>query len=144
MSTWQLRIVPRPGERLMSMNDHMDPLEKARRNAYWRGLAASAAKQADLPKGILRARVDALLTFADSVPRDSANYHQTLKPVIDGLGSRATYHGRRKAHPAYGLFIDDDSAHLDGPHITIGPPLPTLRNRNVHGFITLDITELED
>jgi hypothetical protein len=112
------------------------------------------------PKGLARVRVDVELHFRDRRPRDAANYHPTVKPVVDALGPPFVRPPSRLRHrgasaPGYGLIPDDTPAHLDGPHVTIGrlwrevapgpPPRPGSAAsfaRRRPGGLTVTITDL--
>lgn len=106
----------------------------------WRKSTVIYARKFGLPRGLARVRIDARLFFPSNRHRDEANYHATLKPIIDGLGPDRSYikaNGRKVFAPGWGLIADDTPAHLVGPFITIAPgwvPAP--------GYIVLTITDL--
>lgn len=108
----------------------------------WRVAAYVYARAAGLPRGLDRVRITAVLHFATRRGRDEANYHATLKPIVDGLGpdrSRITKAGKKVFAPGWGLITDDTPDHLDGPHITIAPhPVAA------PGYVVVTITDLSE
>lgn len=88
--------------------------------------ARTYARAARLP-GLGRAHILAVLQFRDNRRRDAANYHPTVKPLVDGLVD-------------HGLLPDDSHTYLDGPDLRIGEPLPPVRFGPV-GKVTLIIRE---
>jgi hypothetical protein len=117
--------------------------KSARITKTWRERAYVAAKQAKLPTGLTRIRVDAVLRFPTIRTRDTANYEAALKPVIDALGPARTI--RRKTgvvvSVGYGLIPDDNPTHLDGPYIAFGERLPKTP-LSPAGRVLLTITDL--
>jgi len=110
----------------MNANHSYARWERARRVKAWRETTVLHARAARLPRGLERVRITALLTFETRRKRDEANYHTTLKPIIDGLGpnrSRITKSGTHISAPGHGLIPDDTPEHLDGPHIRISQVL---------------------
>lgn len=129
---WTL-VVPAPCAWLTA-NDRRDRYTQARLVKLWRTATATYARAAKLPTGLARVRIDVVARFAagQSPVRDTANLDPTLKAVVDGLGpartivrtDKATGLVRRTRAAGHGLIVDDDAAHLDGPHLTIGAPMP--------------------
>lgn len=89
----------------LNVNLHWAPRNK--RAQAWRHGAHIMARQARLPKGLLRVQVDAFVWKKTRVRYDPHNLMATLKPVIDGLVD-------------YGLIPDDNTTHLAGPFIHHG------------------------
>lgn len=81
-----------------------------------------------LRRGMTRARIDAEIHFADAKIRDEANYHATVKPIVDELA-------------AWGMLPDDDKRYVEGPFVTIGTPLRAGRLGRA-GVVMLTITDL--
>lgn len=99
--------VPRADDWL-NANQRLHFMRHAAAVANWRQAAHWAAKAEKLPR-LRKAQIIATLHFGDRRRRDPANYHPTLKPIIDGLVD-------------YGLLPDDDHQHLIGPDIRMGEP----------------------
>lgn len=143
---WTL-TVPAPCEWLTA-NDRRHRYAQAQRTLLWRTMAFTQAKIAKLPVWVeAKVRIDAQARFRGKAPvRDTANLHPTVKAVVDGLGQPLTV--RRVGKPpvnivGYGFLINDNDARVDGPHITIGQPLPSKGNPwESPGELILTITEL--
>jgi hypothetical protein len=97
-------------------------MAKHRITRQLRGDAAVLARHAKIPR-LERARIDCVYEPPDRRRRDAANWHDTAKPLTDGLVDA-------------GVLDDDDSTRLDGPFMHIGDVHPG-------GRIVLHITELE-
>lgn len=89
----------------LNVNLHWAPRNK--RAQAWRHGAHIYARQAKLPKGLQRVRIDAYVWKSSKRAYDPHNLMPTLKPVIDGLVD-------------YGLLVDDSSEYLAGPFIRHG------------------------
>lgn len=89
----------------LNQKEHWAPRNK--RAQAWRHGAHIMARQARLPKGLIRVRVDAYVWKKTRVRYDPHNLMPTLKPVIDGLVD-------------YGLLVDDSHEYLAGPFIHHG------------------------
>lgn len=100
-----------PGCGWLTSNQREHYRPRAHRTALWREAGAWAAKRAELPL-YERAHVVAFLRFHDQRRRDALNWWPTVKAAIDGICSDA---GR--------LVPDDDSEHLIGPDLRVGPTL---------------------
>lgn len=74
----------------------------------WRHGAHIYARQAKLPKGLDRVRVDVYVWKSSKRAYDPANLHPTVKACVDGIVSD------------YGLLPDDSSEYLAGPFIHHG------------------------
>ncbi|WP_136314342.1 hypothetical protein [Actinomyces procaprae] len=100
--------------------------EKARRVKALRERAGWTARRARIP-ALQRARIDAYLHGRTRRRVDPANAYPTIKALVDGLVD---------AH----VLPDDDSLHLDGPHMYQGSADPAM----TEGWhrITLIITPL--
>lgn len=113
--------------------------------AALRGMTVNAAAARALPRGLRRVRVVVTLHFPTAQRRDAGNYHdQVVKPVVDGLCPQRLVRGRGggvRVEPGYGLIVDDDPAHLDGPYVRIGEPERD-RARWPFGRIVVTITDL--
>lgn len=142
--SWTLTI-PAPCDWLTA-NDRDDRRRRASRIRSWRDAAAIYARQAKLPTGLERVRIDAVARFPGRARvRDASNLSDTLKAVVDGLGPARVGTGRRSyAASGYGLIPDDDTKHLDGPYITIGEPLPVAQRFGSPGVLVLSIQEVTD
>jgi hypothetical protein len=117
----------------------------AEQRRLWREAVYTYVRQARLPTGLTKVRIDIQLCFPTGARRDEANYHPTVaKPIVDALGPGRAYRSRAArtgtvSEVGYGLIPDDTPAHLDGPYITFGPPIG--RNKG-YGRVTITITEL--
>lgn len=140
--SWTIKVeAPCPW---LTANDRRHPLAQSKLIKMWRGATYAAARVAKLPTGLLRVRIEAVAHFRGRAPvRDRENLAPTLKAVVDGLGPSREYMWRgTKVHGiGYGLFVDDDQKHVDGPHWTIGDHLEPKPYGNV-GLITVAISEL--
>lgn len=143
---WYVRI-PAP-IRILSFNQ--DTGKGARHNRRkWREAAYEAIRDAHVPVGLDRIRVDIEIRFPAAGHRDIPNYHPTVaKPIVDALGPE-----RRTRTPAgpvvvakgHGVIPDDTSAYLcctDDPHIRFGLPVGRADPRWPFGLVMLTITDL--
>lgn len=130
---WTLTI-PAPAK-WISSNDRIHWREKAARTKGWRDAAQVHARQAKLPTGLERVRIDAWLRFKTLRIRDAGNYADTLKAIVDGLVK-----GRKAPH-GYGLVADDDAGHLEGPYLHLGELL-TYRGSGPSGLVEVGIFNL--
>lgn len=131
--------------RMYSINatDHWRKTSAAKKT--WREAVYTYAVQAKLPKRLDRVRIDILLHFTDSRPRDTANFHPTVgKPCVDALGAGRVVrqkNGVMRTEVGYELIADDTPKHLDGPHLLIGAPVS--KKDHPYGLAVITITELE-
>ncbi|QHO91953.1 hypothetical protein CWT12_12405 [Actinomyces sp. 432] len=82
--------------------------EKARRTRRLRERAGWEARRARIP-AMPRARIDAYIHGRFRRRVDPANTYPTVKALVDGLVDAR-------------VLPDDDSRHLDGPHMYTGAP----------------------
>lgn len=133
---WTLTIAA-PG--WLTMNSRLHWRATAGLTTDWRDRTALTARQAHLPVGqVTRARFDAELRFTRTVRRDPANWHPTLKVIIDALTAGT------RTHPGYGFLPDDAPRYLhcqDCPHLSIGARLKP-RAFGPLGQVVLTITDL--
>lgn len=138
---WML-VLPAPCEWVNSNNrGHWAP--KAKLVKQWRKATVARAREAKLPQGLARVRIDVLLRFTTKHRRDAANYEPTLKGCIDGLCRDKTHinkHGKQIDAPGYGLIWDDEPKFLDGPFTRIGEPVN--KQRYPLGLVQLLVTDL--
>ena len=104
-SAFQL-LIPAPAEWL-NENLRLNRYEKARRVKAWRHAAAMHARRAALPAGFGRVRIDAYVIKPVQNNSDPANWAPTSKATTDGLID-------------YGLCIDDNRKHVEGPFMHDG------------------------
>ncbi|MGW0486188.1 hypothetical protein [Nonomuraea sp. NPDC003214] len=107
------------------------PLANANDRGHWRRrhrLTKNLRKQAarlfrasGIP-GMKRAAVIGYLEPPNRQPRDPANWYPSFKAIIDGMVDA-------------GFLPDDNSKHLDGPDMRLGPVYPK-------GRLVLHITDL--
>ncbi|WP_080128040.1 MULTISPECIES: hypothetical protein [unclassified Actinoplanes] len=120
--TWTLRI-PAPAK-MLSANDRPHHQAASRIRKAWREATFTLARQAKLPTGLERVRIDVCLHHTVARNRDDANWHPyVLKPIADGLGPTKTSrqrNGEIRVDVGYGLIPDDNPAHLDGPFPVLG------------------------
>jgi hypothetical protein len=147
-TTWTLTF-PAP-DRMLSGNVRVYWRTRHALTASWRQALAVHAKAAKLPRGLSRVRIDFVLRFPDKRgDRDALNYYPlVVKPAVDGLGpefrqqiKRGARAGQESFQPGHGLIADDTPAHLDGPHIELGPKVDDPK-RCPFGQIILTITDL--
>ena len=94
---------------VLTANQRLHWARKARATAYLRQLARHHARAFVVTEGLHLDRAHALveLTFPDpGRRRDAANWHPTVKALLDGIVDS-------------GLLADDDRKHLDGPDLRI-------------------------
>jgi hypothetical protein len=139
--TWTLTI-PAPAVMYSENSRHhwrkTGPAVKA-----WREAAFLYARQAKLPKGLARVRIDVTLHFTDARQRDRYNLHRyVVKPLVDGLSRPRTVNGKTgvRVEPGYELIADDTPQFLDGPFITIGAKVD--KKAYPLGLAVITITEL--
>ncbi|SPT53778.1 Uncharacterised protein [Actinomyces bovis] len=65
---------------------------------------AEARRTGNVAPHLERARIEVFLAFSTRGRRDAHNFMPTIKPLIDGFVDA-------------GLLPDDDSRHLEGPHL---------------------------
>ena len=105
---YRLEIL-RGGKNWITSNQRIGYLARASVTKNWRTISAWRAKHdLSVREPIIRARVVMELRFCDKRRRDPANWSPTAKAVMDGLVDA-------------GLFIDDDSEHVVGPDMRLGP-----------------------
>lgn len=136
--------VPAPCD-WITANDKRHWTDKAGLVKQWRDATYLQAKKAKLPTGLTKVRIDVVVQFAGRPPvRDLINIAPTLKAAADGLGPAhvgTTRSTGAYAAAGYGLIPDDDLTHLDGPHWTIGDPMPA-KAYGPKGQLVLTIREL--
>lgn len=135
--TWTLTVVA-PCEWLTAnmILGELDKYARARIVKAWRQATYVAAFDARLPTGLDRVRIEVEARFRGRPPvRDRSNLDPTIKACVDGLGPA------RGRSAGWGLIPDDDDKHLDGPHLTIGPPLPLDGHRS-KGLLNITIKEI--
>ena len=113
--------IPAPAKWLNS-NDRMHWRPKAKLTKTWRQAAHVYARQAKLPKGLTRVRIDAQVHKTTPNRYDAMNLYPTLKAVVDGLVD-------------YGLVADDNNDQVTGPFITDGGRADTAK-------VVLTVTEI--
>jgi crossover junction endodeoxyribonuclease RusA len=99
----------RIGKKWITANQRSGWHARARATKQWREIAAWRAFRDLSGVRVQRARVVCELRFDSKRRRDPANWAPTAKAVIDGLVDA-------------GVFPDDDSAHVVGPDMRLGPP----------------------
>jgi hypothetical protein len=115
-------------EVLISANDRMHHMEKARRTRAIRDMAHVMARFVR-PAPMQRARCDVLVKWSKlSRKRDVANLHPTVKAAIDGIVGD------------YGLLPADDDDHLQGPFLTSS--VDRHETAGVACYLTLTFTEV--
>ena len=108
MVTYSL-LIPPPGpvpQVWLSANDRLHYMHRARLTKAWRTTAAVAARSRHIPR-LQRAAITARVHFADTRRRDIANYHPTVKAVIDGIVDAC-------------VLPDDNDNHVIGPDLRRG------------------------
>lgn len=126
-SVWEIDL-PIPMD-MLSSNDRRDWRRQAEAVAEWRAAAFHAAKQAKLPTGLSRVRID-ICVWPAARKIDRATMEPLCKAVVDGFGPpffrkpnpAKKYPGA--SAPGYNLIPNDDPSHLDGHHLHVLDPLP--------------------
>jgi len=119
--TWRIELPA--GMPLLNANHRTHWRRKAERTRAIRQAAMLHARSALVPQ-LERAHVTGIYEPPDRRRRDPANLYPSFKAAIDGALVDA------------GVLPDDDSTHLDGPDMRLGPVHPG-------GRLVLVITELE-
>lgn len=130
-SVYRFELFAPLGVPMLSANTHgAHWAPQAQATARWRQAAREQAATQGLPTGLRFVEIWGVLQFPDNRRRDAANWHPTVKPIIDGLVD-------------HGLIPDDRPAHLAGPYLDIGAPLaPT--SQAISGLVTLVIKDLSE
>lgn len=140
--TWTLSI-PAP-TKMLSANNRPHHLSASRARKAWREAAFLFAKQAQLPTGLDRVRIDVMLHHTVTRDRDDANWHPyVLKPIVDGLGPQKTVPvkgGGVRVDVGYGLIADDTPRFLDGPFPSLGDKVS--RKEFPLGLAVVTVTDL--
>jgi len=142
---WVLTF-PAP-DKILSINTAKHWRVTAPNKKTWREAMYAYAQHAHLPQGLTRARIDVVLQFPTAGRRDTPNYQPySVKALVDALGPGRQYRSRSAAggivtELGYGLIPDDDPDHLDGPHLTFGPPIGRKKG---YGRVTVTITDVSD
>lgn len=118
--TWTVELPA--GQKLLNANGRLHWSARARITKQLRSDACLLAKATKVPH-LERARIDCTYEPPDRRRRDAANWHDTAKPLVDGLVDA-------------GVLDDDDHTRLEGPFMHIGGVFPA-------GRMVLLITELE-
>lgn len=92
----------------INANDRLHWRKKADLTALWREVAGWAVKQHRPATRLQYAHVDVVMWFRTSHSRDAANYHPTVKAVIDGLVKDG------------GMLPDDSDEYMTGPMLFTG------------------------
>lgn len=143
---WPLK----PAPLWLTLNKRLHWRAKDRIKKQWRRnteQAAQAVRTHDgrtvrLPSGLVtRARIDAMLHFARAAScRDSINWHDTTKVVIDTLTAGT------RTHPGWGFLPDDEPTRYlhceDCPHLRICPQ--RLETKPPYGPVGLLVVTLTD
>jgi hypothetical protein len=141
---WTLHIVAPAKMYSINSTVHWRRIYEARKT--WREATFTLARQERLPKGLARVRIDIVLHFVDARPRDAANFHPTVgKPIVDALGKGRIVREKGKAprvEVGYELIPNDTPEFLDGPFITIGPPVD--KRGFPLGLAVVTITDLSE
>jgi len=101
--SWTLTF---PTMELLTANQRKHHMERARITRDLRETAGWLARYQRVPQ-LDRAHVLAVYCPPDARRRDPANWHPSVKALVDGLVD-------------VGVLPDDDAKHLDGPDIRLG------------------------
>lgn len=140
---WHIRIPA--SAKICSVNQEEGPVARRNRKS-WRRDAYDKIRDASIPTGLTRIRVDVEIRFPAAVRRDNSNYHNIAKPIVDALGpERRTIRGQDViVSKGHGIIADDSAKFLhcaDCPHITFGDPVGA-DPRWPYGLVTLTVTDL--
>lgn len=103
---WTIELPP--GMELLNSNQRLHPMVKARLTKLLRRAGHKAAVAVGLPR-LERVYVVGELRPTDRRKRDPGNWYPSAKAAVDGAMTDA------------GVLVDDDSAHLVGPDMRLGP-----------------------
>lgn len=112
-----------PNSLWISSNDRLHYYTRASRVKHLRHLARVQARNTDLPKALNWCRIVAHIAYSKPTKADPANAYPTLKALVDGLVD-------------YGLVKDDDSEHVEGPHMLKDKTLAPAKTHLVRFDIT--------
>ena len=121
-------VIDVPAGEWLTSNGRYHWAQKARRTRALRVRAALAARAARIPP-MARARITVHVHGRTRARTDPANAYPAVKALVDGLVDA-------------GVLPDDDAAHLDGPDMRLGDPIPHLPAG--HHRLTVDITNTTD
>ncbi|MEV1315325.1 hypothetical protein AB0J14_04490 [Micromonospora arborensis] len=141
--TWTVAIPAPHPMKTVNRNEHWSAGSRRRRD--WRETAYARIALADLPKGLVRIRVDVELRFTTNRRRDAPNYYgDVIKPCIDALSPEKRVKARGgngfRVERGWGVIPDDTAEFLDLAAPKIGP----LVAKTLHpfGLVVLTITDL--
>lgn len=122
------RMVLAAPYRLWSANDtHREsPYKTADMRKAWRTHTYHAIKAAGLPQGLARVSFSFAFHFTDAARRDSLNYADTVKPIIDAFGPPFVQKPTAKkpggaSAPGASVIADDTDAYVEAIDLSIGP-----------------------
>jgi len=136
---WTVNLPP-PAE-FISANHRRNRHTHAAAVSSWRTATWASAKQAKLPTGLRRVRIDIIIQPPNSNLRDPDNLRPTCKAIVDGFGPPFVRMPSGKSNGAaavgYGLIPDDNPKYLDGYHLDVHDPAPP------RGNVTVTVVDLE-
>ncbi|MCP3426012.1 hypothetical protein NBM05_08355 [Rothia sp. AR01] len=100
-------LIPQNGIPWINSNDRGHWSLRHDYTRLWRAQARTRAARTDLVIDLNRVRIDASVFKARANRYDPANLYPTAKAVVDGLVD-------------YGLVVDDDWRHVEGPFLHHG------------------------
>jgi hypothetical protein len=124
-----MQVVFAAPDKWITANQRLTHWAHAHRVRTWRTATATYARHLHLPH-LQRARIHVLCRIAGPRRnRDRANWHPTVKPIIDGLVD-------------HGLLPNDDDTHLDGPYIALDQVTRYGPKHGAAGQVVVTITDL--
>ncbi len=149
--SWTL-VIPAP-QLIASVNTGKHWRVTSRIKSGWRDAMVTYLRQARIPTGLTRIRVDIELRFPTAGRnRDASNYHPLVgKPLVDAMAAPRRYQigkgkraGQWVVEPGYGLIPDDQpKRHLhceDCPHLRVSE----VKGPRPYGQVVITITDLSE
>lgn len=148
LSVWRL-VLPAP-YRLWSANDtHREsPYKTADMRKAWRRCAYLAIGQAGIPQGLPRVSFGLVFHFTSATRRDSLNYADTAKPIIDAFGPPFVQKPTAKkpggsSAPGASIIADDTDAYVENISLSIGPLWQDVITADGWHLTLADVTALD-
>lgn len=145
---WRL-ILPAP-YRLWSANDaHREsPYKTADMRKAWRTYTYTRIVAARLPQGLARVSFDIAFHFTDAARRDSLNYADTAKPIIDAFGPPFVQKPTAKkpagaAAPGASVIADDTDAYVETTSLSVGDLWQDVITTDGYPLTLADVTALD-
>jgi hypothetical protein len=146
---WRV-ILPAP-HALWSANDthRKGRFDVSAARKAWRHASYNAVRAAGIPQGLPRVSLSLVWHFTDDGRRDSLNYADTAKPIIDGMAApfiqKPTIKKPSGAYAPGALIIADDTdAYVEDTNLKIGPLWQDVITADGYTLTLADLTALDN